>query len=196
MIEILRSLNKLIEHKADKFIVSELSEAKANKIDTENNMKAIDIIHKQIRHLVIMLMENFRVQVDTDVATKQTKLNRMNTVLQQSLLLAKWIIKFNPENINSYDLTLPEDLKKFHDYVAKSMDEISYINIPSYKNKKELSKRINRIASNENCKTPAARSTFKLQANFKKEKVAEIFKAKINSNNSLNLTTDSFKFDR
>ena len=125
----------MIEYKADKYLVSELSDAKANKIDTENNMKAIDIIHKQIRHLVIMLMENFRVQVDTDNATKHTKLNRMNNVLQQSLLLAKWIIRFNPENINSYDLTLPEDLKVFHDYVTKSMDEISYINIPSYKNK-------------------------------------------------------------
>lgn len=133
-------LKKLIDLKADKFSIIELNDLKSNKIDTENNMKAIDIIHKQIRHLVIMLMENFRVQVETETSSRNARINKMNVVLQQSLLLAKWIIKFNPENLNSYDLTLPDDLKDFQDFVTQSMDGIAFANVQSYQNKQALSK--------------------------------------------------------
>lgn len=133
-------LKKLIDLKADKFSIIELNDLKSNKIDTENNMKAIDIIHKQIRHLVIMLMENFRVQVETETSSRNARINKMNVVLQQSLLLAKWIVKFNPENLNSYDLTLPDDLKDFQDFVTQSMDGIAFANVQSYQNKQALSK--------------------------------------------------------
>ena len=85
-------------------------------------------------------MENFRVQVETETSSKNARINKMNVVLQQSLLLAKWIIKFNPENINSYDLTLPDDLKDFQEFVTQSMDQIAFANVHSYQNKQALSK--------------------------------------------------------
>lgn len=154
-------LQKLIDQKADKFQVIDLYDLKSNKADTETNMKAIDIIHKQIRHLIIMLMENFRVQVDTQHSNPQTRINRMNVVLQQSLLLAKWITKFNPENINSYDLTLPKDLEDFQEFVSQSMDEIAFTNIQSYQNKQALNRKANRMASAEASRTPAVKLAFK-----------------------------------
>jgi len=142
-------LKRMIDLKADKFEVIELRDLKTNKVDTENNMKAIDVIHKQIRHLIVMLMENFRVQVETENLTTQTKINRMNIVLQQSLLLAKWITKFDPENINSYDLTLPADLKDFQDFVNQSMEGIAFTHIPSYQNKQALHRKAERLMSLE-----------------------------------------------
>ena len=106
----------------------------------------------------------------------------MNVVLQQSLLLAKWITQFNPENINSYDLTLPEDLKSFQEFVTQSMDEIAFTNIPSYHNKAALSKKAERMFSLESCRTPAvkrnakfsAKAKGKILAQFKKKNLPEI----------------------
>ena len=151
-------LKKQIDLKADKFDLNQIGNYKSNKIDTENNSKAIDIMHKQMRHLVIMMMENFRVQLETENLSTQTKINRMNVVLQQSLLLAKWVSKFDPENINSYDLSLPKDLNDFQEYVTTSMDEIAFKNIPSYQNKKTLNNKIKRLATAHLERTPVNRT--------------------------------------
>ena len=151
-------LKKQIDQKADKFDLNQIGNYKSNKIDTENNSKAIDIMHKQMRHLVIMMMENFRVQLETENLSTQTKINRMNVVLQQSLLLAKWVSKFDPENINSYDLSLPKDLNDFQEYVTTSMDEIAFKNIPSYQNKKTLNNKIKRLATAHLERTPVNRT--------------------------------------
>ena len=151
-------LKKQIDLKADKFDLNQIGNYKSNKVDTENNSKAIDIMHKQMRHLVIMMMENFRVQLETENLSTQTKINRMNVVLQQSLLLAKWVSKFDPENINSYDLSLPKDLNDFQEYVTTSMDEIAFKNIPSYQNKKTLNNKIKRLATAHLERTPVNRT--------------------------------------
>lgn len=169
-------LRSMIELKADRIEMNELLDAKGNKVDMVNNMKAVDIIHKQVRHLIILLMENFRVQVETENSNKQTRLNRMNIVLQQSLLLAKWITKFNPENINSYDLTLPKDLKDFQEFVTQSMSEIAFTNIPSYKNKQALSKKANRLMTAE--RTPK-RNLLNFANQNAKARIISQFKKKI-----------------
>ena len=47
----------VLSKKAEKTEVEELRRNKTNKCDSENQMKAIDIIHKQVTHTVVLLIE-------------------------------------------------------------------------------------------------------------------------------------------
>lgn len=47
----------MMNSKAPKDDVENLKLSKTNKTDTENLMKAIDILHRQIKHLIVLLTE-------------------------------------------------------------------------------------------------------------------------------------------
>ena len=138
------NLKRMVQLKANAHDLQEMYELKSDKAETENNLNAIEIIHKQIKHLVMMVMESSRVLIETEYSNKQTKLNRLNNILQQSFLLTKWVMKFNPENNNPYDQVIPEDMNNFQDFMLKTMEEIPFSNVKSYENKQALSKKINR----------------------------------------------------
>jgi hypothetical protein len=62
--------------KAEKTEVEDLRKNKTNKDDSANQMKAIDIIHKQLSHTVVLMIELLKTLVnDTidSVAVRQTK---------------------------------------------------------------------------------------------------------------------------
>ena len=48
---------EIIRHKADKSDIKYLKENKTNKLDSEHQMQAIDIMHRQINHTVVLLLE-------------------------------------------------------------------------------------------------------------------------------------------
>ena len=52
-----RDFAMMMGTKARQDDLDELKQNKANKTDSENQMKAIDILHRQIQHLIILLIE-------------------------------------------------------------------------------------------------------------------------------------------
>ena len=48
---------QMIQTKAEKIDLERIQEIKANKSDVEHQMKAIDIMHRQMTHLSILLTE-------------------------------------------------------------------------------------------------------------------------------------------
>ena len=48
---------QMIQTKAEKIDLERIQEIKANKQDVEHQMKAIDIMHRQMTHLSILLTE-------------------------------------------------------------------------------------------------------------------------------------------
>jgi len=55
-----QTFNNSMKHKIEKSEVLSLLENKSNTQDTETNMKATDILHKQIKHIVVILIEVLR----------------------------------------------------------------------------------------------------------------------------------------
>ena len=91
-------------------------------------MKATDIIHKQVQHLGVMIVEILRnetAKYTQSPESEQTKKNKYNMMLYQSLNIVKWIQNFNPETINTTDLKVPNELEQFHSLITKSFKEIS-----------------------------------------------------------------------
>jgi len=41
------------------------------------------------------------------------------------LNIAQWIQRFNPENLNTNDLKVPEELQKYHSLIENSFKEIN-----------------------------------------------------------------------
>lgn len=92
----LLNMKETLSKKANQIDVEELYNQKTDKSDTECTQNSIEVIHKQIKHLVMMLMESCRVLMEAELSNKQTKINKLNTILQQCLILTKWISKFKP----------------------------------------------------------------------------------------------------
>ena len=122
-----KTLEKSLLHKIEKNEVLALLEFKSNINDTETNMKATDVLHKQIKHLIMLIIEVLRREVSkvsgnyhNEKAYKQECL----MLLSQGFSIAKWINNFNPESIGPKDITLPKDLSDFNSLVDASLSEI------------------------------------------------------------------------
>lgn len=55
-----KTFHQSLMHKIEKNEVLALLETKSNKQDTEVTMKATDVIHKQIKHIAVILIEILR----------------------------------------------------------------------------------------------------------------------------------------
>ena len=104
-------------------------------------MKSVDSVHKQIKHLVVILVEIMRLSVTAQSETKQSKLNKKMYLLQQSISIGQWINEFDPENINTNDLKLPSELNVFQNYVSETLRELQMTTLPQSYNKKEMLKK-------------------------------------------------------
>ena len=47
----------MIKGKANMSDLKHLMDIKSNKVDTEQNMRSIDILHKQVTHIIVLLIE-------------------------------------------------------------------------------------------------------------------------------------------
>lgn len=50
-------LKSLLSQKADKKDIETVLQLKSNKVDVEQAMKGVDILHKQVTHLVVLMIE-------------------------------------------------------------------------------------------------------------------------------------------
>lgn len=106
----------IIKTKANKEDVERLQEIKANKQDIEQQMKAVDIMHRQITHLSILLTEVQKSIINEQNETAAAVKSKRMFALEQIVNVTNWIHDFNPQNVNFMDLNLPKNLRTLDDY--------------------------------------------------------------------------------
>ena len=79
-------------------------------------MKSIDIMHRQVTHMSVLIIEILRQGIVTKTESETTKQQRQKFLLQQGCSVARWIAEFDPQNVNSDNLILPTELKALYDY--------------------------------------------------------------------------------
>ena len=47
----------MLKQKANMSDLKHLMDIKSNKVDTEQNMRSVDILHKQVTHIIVLLIE-------------------------------------------------------------------------------------------------------------------------------------------
>ena len=68
-------LEQLLEQKADKDEVDALFDMKTNKVDMQNQMKSTEILHNQLKQLLILIVEVIKSLINTN-ETKNAVLNK------------------------------------------------------------------------------------------------------------------------
>jgi hypothetical protein len=113
--EFVKVLNSKASH--EQFV--NLAENKANKIDFELQMQAVDIIHKQIVQMAVLIVEYIKHGIEVKKESKVEKQQRLKFLLSQASSLVHWIVQFDPQNVNAKDLYLPPDLQDLYNYSEK-----------------------------------------------------------------------------
>lgn len=73
-------------------------------------MRGIDILHKQMTHIIVLFVEYLKNSLKNHFDNEKTKEKKKLELLQYSLSVCNWINLFNPSNINNDDLILPVEL--------------------------------------------------------------------------------------
>ena len=79
-------------------------------------MKCLDIMHRQVTHMVVLIIEILKQGIVTKTESETTRQQRYKFLLQQACSVAKWVNEFDPQNVNSDNLILPAELKNLYNY--------------------------------------------------------------------------------
>lgn len=111
---------KALVGKVDKVELEAVINMKSNKHDTDIAMKGIDILHKQVTHLVVLVVELVKLvmnQLSLISDSEKTKHHKsLMYLLQQGVNVCRWVSEFDPQNVNLVDLVLPSDLEQLNEY--------------------------------------------------------------------------------
>ena len=69
----MEDIEDIISTKVERSELVSLLDIKSNKVDTQTNMQAIDIIHKQIKHLTVLLIEILRKEAMKHIKTQEAE---------------------------------------------------------------------------------------------------------------------------
>lgn len=102
-----------------------LNDIKSNKFYTDILMRCVDIQHKHLKHLAILLTETIKSLIKTskDRDAKLDIQSHRAYILQQSKKIMQWVSKYEPQHMNSKDSTANE-LKKMNDYTKLLMTDL------------------------------------------------------------------------
>ena len=77
--------------------------SKTNKFESEMMFRQIDIVHKQLKQLVMVLVQKFKSYVEpTTIETEHAKKNKDVNFLNQILLVANWVQKIDMNGVNDW----------------------------------------------------------------------------------------------
>ena len=111
---------KALVGKVDKVELEAVINMKSNKHDTDIAMKGIDILHKQVTHLVVLVVELVKLvmnQLSLISDSEKTRHHKsLMYLLQQGVNVCRWVSEFDPQNVNLVDLVLPSDLEQLNEY--------------------------------------------------------------------------------
>jgi len=118
----------LMRSKIEKSELFDYLDTKSNIKDTQANMHAIDILHKQLKHLCVIIIEILRQEVSKYTSNGDTILSKQNkllTTMYQSISIAKWINQFDPEKADSDEIIFPKNLQNYQDIISNNLDDIT-----------------------------------------------------------------------
>ena len=104
----------------DKLELEELSEQKSNKTDTEQLMKDVDIMHQQIVHMMVLLVEHLKTSLSS--ASKKARAGARQFLLSQAVRVCRWVHAFDPQHVNNEDLVMPADLRELSEHARTLID--------------------------------------------------------------------------
>ena len=86
----------ILRDKANITDVELLSQTKTNKEDSEKQMKALDIMHKQTTHITVLIIEMIKGMMNESAESEVTKAQKRKYLLTQAIKVCSWINKFDP----------------------------------------------------------------------------------------------------
>ena len=123
-------ISKLLAFKVDKKDLNEKLKEKSNKTDIEMAMRQIQILHKQLKQVSLLLTQKFRASLEGQIGMSQNaKMNKKVNLLHQSLLISNWITNLDTQSVNdSFDNgqnQLPPQLQNFEFQINEDLSRIS-----------------------------------------------------------------------
>ena len=120
-------LRVVMQSKADRSELERVGQTKANKVDVEANMKAVDILHRHTSHLSTLVMEVVKAGMRGAGDSEQSRENQKAFLLRQARSVRQWISRFNPLSVNTYELAQPEELHAYEQHVSSTLDEVAQL---------------------------------------------------------------------
>ena len=102
MANVVEQMREVVATKADKEKIDAIVNEKANKVDTEMCLRWVDLLHKMVNKVVLLLTTKLKVDLDLGHETANNRQNKKVQLLQQGLLISKWIQSFDSQNINDF----------------------------------------------------------------------------------------------
>eukprot|EP00347_Sterkiella_histriomuscorum_P010846 403374700 len=135
-------MKSIIASKVDRQELNEIFQNKSNKKDTELCLRWIEIIHRQIKQISILITEILKFDIEQlqngqiptgqgKVADNQVK-NGKSFLFNQALSMQQWMNKFDTANINEYyehgqNSLEPTDIKAFQKYANESLQNVEQL---------------------------------------------------------------------
>ena len=91
-----------LQHKADKSDIQELIQLKSNKTDMELSWNFLETLHKQMKHLSVIVKEFLKTTVNTQPQTEHERLGKLSYLATQSESVVQWVNKFNIQESTQY----------------------------------------------------------------------------------------------
>ena len=103
MATVVDHVKKVVSDKADRSVMDNVVMEKANKVDTEMCLRWVDLLHKMVNKVVLLLTTKLKVDLDMGNETNaNVRQNKKVQLLQQGLIISKWIESFDSQNINDF----------------------------------------------------------------------------------------------
>jgi len=131
MATVIEQIKLVVAEKADKSKIDAIVSEKANKVDTEMCLRWVDLLHKMVNKVVLLLTTKLKVDIDLGQETVNSRQNKKVQLLQQGLIISKWIESFDSQNINDfYFLTeqekQPQRIQQVQLQFKRAIDDIEH----------------------------------------------------------------------
>ena len=95
MATVVDHVKTVVSQKADKEVIDNIVTEKANKVDTEMCLRWVDLLHKMVNKVVLLITTKLKVDCDMGIETQNNRTDRKVQLLQQGLIISKWIESFD-----------------------------------------------------------------------------------------------------
>ena len=83
--------------------LAKVQSAKANKVDVEMCFRWVDLLHKMMNQVMLLTTLKFKSDLDlVGAESAHMRQNRKVQMLNQSLIIQKWVESFDSQHINDF----------------------------------------------------------------------------------------------
>lgn len=125
----LAALKSMLQMKADQSDLERLYEVKINRVDFENMLDVQGVMSKQLKHVMVLMIELIGCMQGKAQDTTQSRNKRIENLIKQVQSFTNWVLAFEPvEFMNAADATSMRPTNKldeaqFKEYSARVLGE-------------------------------------------------------------------------